>query len=202
MALIRVVLAEDQAMVRGALSALLKLEGDIDIVAEVGDGASALAAVAEHAPDILLTDIEMPLLSGLDVAMRLRAEQSPVRVVILTTFARSGYLKRALKAGVRGYLLKESPASKLADSLRLVASGARAVDPELALEAAYDDDPLSDRERQVLKLAGEGMAANEIAERLHLSHGTVRNYLSEAISKLNVSNRIEAYRHARNKGWL
>lgn len=189
-------------MVRGALSALLRLEGDIEVLAEVGDGEAALAAVALHQPDLLLTDIEMPLLSGLDLAVKLRTEKSPTRVVILTTFARSGYLKRALQAGVRGYLLKEAPASKLAESIRLVAAGGRAVDPELALEAAFEDDPLSERERQVLKLAGEGMAANDIAERLHLSHGTVRNYLSEAISKMGVANRIEAYRHARNKGWL
>jgi two-component system, NarL family, response regulator DesR len=200
--MIRLVLAEDQAMVRGALSALLRLEGDIEVLAEVGDGEAALAAVALHQPDLLLTDIEMPLLTGLDLAVKLRAEKSPTRVVILTTFARSGYLKRALQAGVRGYLLKEAPASKLAESIRLVAAGGRAVDPELALEAAFEDDPLSERERQVLKLAGEGMAANDIAEKLHLSHGTVRNYLSEAISKMGVSNRIEAYRHARNKGWL
>jgi len=189
-------------MVRGALSALLTLEGDIEIVSEVGDGEEALAAVQALQPTILLTDIEMPNMTGLALASKVRELGLATRVVILTTFARSGYLKRALQAGVRGYLLKEAPASKLAQAIRLVAAGGRAVDPELALEAAYDDDPLTDRERQVLKLAGEGMAANDIALKLHLSHGTVRNYLSEAISKLGVNNRIEAHRHARNKGWL
>jgi two-component system, NarL family, response regulator DesR len=200
--MISLVLAEDQAMVRGALSALLKLEGDFEVRAEVGDGVAALAAVERERPDLLLTDIEMPNLGGLELAAKVAERELQTRVVILTTFARAGYLKRALKAGVRGYLLKESPAAKLAEALRIVAQGGRSVDPELALEAAFDDDPLSERERQVLKLAGEGMLANDIALKLHLSHGTVRNYLSEAIAKLGVGNRIEAARLARQKGWL
>lgn len=200
--MIRIVLAEDQAMVRGAIAALLRLEGDIEVVGECGDGRSALAAVVDHQPDVLVTDIEMPQLSGLDLALQIRDKELSTRLLILTTFARPGYLRRALDAGVRGYLLKDAPAHKLADAIRSVHRGGRAIDPELALEAWNEDDPLTDRERLVLRLAGEGMNANEIAGELKLSHGTVRNYLSEAIGKLGVSNRIEAYRLARQKGWL
>ncbi|MFO1494984.1 MAG: response regulator transcription factor [Lysobacterales bacterium] len=200
--MIRIVLAEDQAMVRGAIAALLRLEGDIEVVGECGDGRSALAAVVDQQPDVLVTDIEMPQLSGLDLAQQIRDKELPTRLLILTTFARPGYLRRALDAGVRGYLLKDAPAHKLADAIRSVHRGGRAIDPELALEAWNEDDPLTDRERLVLRLAGEGMNANEIAGELKLSHGTVRNYLSEAIGKLGVSNRIEAYRLARQKGWL
>ncbi len=200
--MIRIVLAEDQALVRGAIAALLKLEGDIEVVGEAGDGREALNLIVDHAPDVLVADIEMPHLTGLDLAQQLRDKEIPTRVVILTTFARPGYLRRALDAGVRGYLLKDSPASKLADAIRSVHRGGRAIDPELALEAWSEDDPLTDRERLVLRLAGEGMNANEIATDLKLSHGTVRNYLSEAIGKLGVGNRIEAYRLARQKGWL
>lgn len=200
--MIRIVLAEDQALVRGAIAALLQLEDDLTIVAECGDGRSALAAVVDHAPDVLVTDIEMPQLTGLELALQLRDKGLDTRVVILTTFARPGYLRRALDAGVRGYLLKDAPASRLADAIRNVHRGARAIDPELAIEAWSEQDPLTDRERLVLRLAGEGMNANEIASELKLSHGTVRNYLSEAIGKLGVSNRIEAYRLARQKGWL
>lgn len=200
--MIRIVLAEDQALVRGAIAALLKLEGDIEVVGEAGDGRQALSLIVDHAPDVLVADIEMPHLTGLDLAQQLRDKEIPTRVVILTTFARPGYLRRALDAGVRGYLLKDSPAAKLADAIRSVHRGGRAIDPELALEAWSEDDPLTDRERLVLRLAGEGMNANEIAADLKLSHGTVRNYLSEAIGKLGVGNRIEAYRLARQKGWL
>lgn len=200
--MIRIVLAEDQAMVRGAIAALLRLEGDIEVVGECGDGRSALDAVVDLQPDVLVTDIEMPQLTGLDLALQIRDKELPTRLVILTTFARPGYLRRALDAGVRGYLLKDAPAHKLADAIRSVHRGGRAIDPELALEAWNEDDPLTDRERLVLRLAGEGMNANEIATELKLSHGTVRNYLSEAIGKLGVSNRIEAYRLARQKGWL
>ena len=200
--MIRIVLAEDQALVRGAIAALLKLEGDIDVVGEAGDGRQALGLVVDHAPDVLVADIEMPHLTGLDLAQQMRDKALPTRVVILTTFARPGYLRRALDAGVRGYLLKDSPAAKLADAIRSVHRGGRAIDPELALEAWSENDPLTDRERTVLRLAGQGLNANEIAVELKLSHGTVRNYLSEAIGKLGVSNRIEAYRLARQKGCL
>lgn len=200
--MIRVLLAEDQAMVRGALAALLKLEGDIEVVGSVADGETAWREAQRLAPDIVVTDIEMPFLTGLELAQRIRDAGLACKVVILTTFARAGYLRRALDAGASGYLLKDAPAHQLADALRKVHRGGRAVDPELAVEAWSEADPLSDRERQVLRLAGEGQSAAEIAEALKLSQGTVRNYLSEAIGKLGVGNRIEAYRLARQKGWL
>lgn len=200
--MIRIVLAEDQAMVRGALAALLGLEPDVAVVAEAGDGLQAWKLIAEHSPDVLLTDIEMPGLTGLDLAVRLQEAQSPTRVVILTTFGRAGYLRRALDAGVRGYLLKDAPSEQLASALRQVMRGVRVIDPQLAVAAWGEEDPLSERERAVLRLAGEGATSAQIAERLHLSQGTVRNYLSEAIGKLGAANRIEAFRTARQKGWL
>ncbi|KFN44341.1 hypothetical protein N790_10580 [Arenimonas malthae CC-JY-1] len=200
--MIRIVLAEDQAMVRGALAALLGLEGDLAVVAEAGDGEAAWAAVQEHQPDLLVTDIEMPHLTGLDLALRAHDAGLATRVVIITTFARAGYLRRALDAGVRGYLLKDAPSARLAAALRQVHAGGRVIDPQLAVAAWGEQDPLTERERQVLRLAGEGVKTADIAERLHLSHGTVRNYLSEAIGKLGAENRIEAWRTARAKGWL
>jgi two-component system, NarL family, response regulator DesR len=200
--MIRIVLAEDQAMVRGALAALLGLEPDLQVVAACADGAAALEAVRKHAPDLLVTDIEMPELTGLELAERVRSAELPTKVVIVTTFARAGYLRRALDAGVRGYLLKDAPAEKLADALRQVHRGGRAIDPQLAVAAWGENDPLTDRERQVLRLAGEGQKSSDIADTLGLSAGTVRNYLSEAIGKLGADNRIEAYRTARQKGWL
>jgi two-component system response regulator DesR len=200
--MIRVVIAEDQAMVLGALSALLEIESDIEVVARARSGDEALDLVRTRRPDVLLTDIEMPLKTGLEVAQFVRDEHLPTRVVILTTFARGGYLRRALEAGASGYLLKDSPAEQLANAIRRVHAGGRAVDPELAAEAWSEPDPLTDRERQVLRLAGEGQATGDIAESLHLSEGTVRNYLSEAISKLGAQNRVEAARIAREKGWL
>ena len=189
-------------MVRGALSALLGLEADIEVVGMAADGESAWVELQRLKPDVLVSDIEMPGLTGLELAQRIRDHQLPVKIVIVTTFARGGYLRRALDAGVSGYLLKDAPAEKLAEALRQVHRGGRAIAPELALEAWSEADPLNERERQVLRLSGEGMGASEIAERLHLSHGTVRNYLSEAIGKLGVGNRIEAHRLARQKGWL
>lgn len=200
--MIRLVLAEDQAMVRGALAALLGLEHDLQVVAQAGDGDAAWEAVERHRPDLLVTDIEMPGQTGLDLALKLQAAGLPTRVVILTTFARAGYLRRALDAGVRGYLLKDAPAAQLAAALRQVHAGGRAIDPQLAVAAWGEDDPLTERERQVLRLAGEGVKTADIAERLQLSQGTVRNYLSEAIGKLGAENRIEAWRSARAKGWL
>jgi two-component system response regulator DesR len=199
---IRVLLAEDQALVRGALSALLKLEPDIDVVGAAADGEEAWRGVQHFRPDVLVTDIEMPGLTGLELAQRVQRHELPCKVVIVTTFARPGFLRRALEAGVGGYLLKDAPAEQLAEALRKVHRGGRAIDPQLAVEAWSDADPLNDRERQVLRFAGEGMSAGDIAERLNLSQGTVRNYLSEAIGKLGVGNRIEAYRLARQKGWL
>jgi len=201
--MIRVVIAENQALVLGALAALLSLESDFEIVAQVGDGAAALHAVRKHAPDILLSDIEMPLLSGLDVAEAIAKEQRATKVFIVTTFGRAGYLRRAMDAGVRGYLLKDAPADVLAAAIRKVAAGGRAISPELA-EAAWDApaNPLSDRERDVLRLADEGRSNKDIARALDLSPGTVRNYLSEASAKLGAASRIEAGRMARDKGWL
>jgi two-component system, NarL family, response regulator DesR len=200
--MIRVLLAEDQAMVRGALAALLGLERDIDVVAVAADGEEAWRLVQAQSVDVLVTDIEMPRLGGLELAGKVRAAGLRCRIVMLTTFARPGYLRRALDAGASGYLLKDSPAEKLAEALRRVHAGGRAIDPELAAEAWGEADPLTDRERQVLRMAGEGMSAPDIAEALTLSTGTVRNYLSEAIGKLGTSNRIEAYHLARQKGWL
>ena len=200
--MIRLVLAEDQGMVRGALAALLGLEPDLQVVAEAGDGDAAWKEVQAHQPDLLVTDIEMPGLTGLDLALKVQAAPLPPRVVILTTFARAGYLRRALEAGVRGYLLKDAPSAQLARALREVHAGGRAIDPQLAVATWGEDDPLTERERQVLRLAGEGVKTADIADRLHLSQGTVRNYLSEAIGKLGAENRIEAYRSARAKGWL
>ena len=200
--MIRILLAEDQAMVRGALSALLNLEADLDVVGTAADGEAAWRELQRLTPDLLVTDIEMPGLTGLELAQRVQRHGLAVKVVIVTTFARSGFLRRALDAGVSGYLLKDAPAEKLAEALRQVMNGGRAIDPQLALEAWSEADPLNDRERRVLRLAGDGRSANEIAEQLGLSHGTVRNYLSECIGKLGVANRIEAYRIARQKGWL
>ncbi len=199
---LRIVLAEDQALVRGALAALLGLEPDLAVIAEAGDGRAALALVESLQPDILLTDIEMPLMTGLELAQQVKTLRLPTRVVIVTTFGRAGYLRRAMAAGVGGYLLKDAPSEQLASAIRRVASGGRAIDPELAMAGWDGDDPLTDRERQVLRWAGEGKSSAEIAGLIHLSEGTVRNYLSEAIGKLGAANRVEAARLARDKGWL
>ncbi|KAF1686726.1 DNA-binding response regulator [Pseudoxanthomonas broegbernensis] len=200
--MIRVLLAEDQAMVRGALAALLGMEPDIEVAGAAADGESAWRELQRLRPDVLVADIEMPGLTGLELAQRIQRHALPVKVVIVTTFARAGFLRRALDAGVVGYLLKDAPAERLAEALRKVRHGGRAIDPELAVEAWSEADPLNERERQVLRLAGEGRSSGEIAAHLGLSQGTVRNYLSEAIGKLGVGNRIEAYRLARQKGWL
>ena len=200
--MIRVLIAEDQSMVLGALAALLELESDIAVVGRARDGREALAMALRESPDVVLTDIEMPHLTGLELAAELKRRGSPARIVILTTFARGGYLRRALEAGASGYLLKDSPSERLAEAVRRVHQGLRAVDPELALAAWDEPDPLTERERQVLRLAAEGQSSGKIAAELHLSEGTVRNYLSEAISKLGAENRVEAARLARQKGWL
>ena len=200
--MIRGVVAEDQAMVLGALAALLEIESDIEVVGRARDGREALDLVVAQRPDVLLTDIEMPELTGLEVAAEVAGRKLPTRVVILTTFARGGYLRRALDAGASGYLLKDSPSEELANAVRRVHRGGRAVDPELAREAWTERDPLTDRERRVLRLAADGMATAAIAATLGLSEGTVRNYLSDAISKLGAANRVEAARTARDRGWL
>lgn len=199
---IRVVIAEDQTMVLGALVALLEMESDIEVVAQARNGKLALSAVEREKPDVLITDIEMPELTGLEVAGEIKRSNQRTRVIILTTFARPGYLRRALEAGASAYLLKDMPADKLADAVRRVHRGLRVIDPELASEAWTEADPLTDRERQVLRMAADGMATVDIAARIGLSDGTVRNYLSEAISKLGAANRVEAARIAREKGWL
>jgi two-component system response regulator DesR len=199
---IRVVIAEDQQMVLGALAALLEIENDLEVVGRAQDGEDALAMIRDKRPDVLLTDIEMPRMTGLELAAAIKREALPTRVIILTTFARGGYLRRALEAGASGYLLKDSPAEHLANAVRRVKAGGRVVDPELAAEAWSEPDPLTDRERQVLRMAGDGQTSADIASTLRLSEGTVRNYLSEAISKLGAGNRVEAARIAREKGWL
>ena len=200
--MIRVLVAEDQAMIAGALAALLTIERDIEVVGVAHDGREALDLARDLKPDVLLADIEMPQMTGLELAAAVRDERLAGRVAILTTFARPGYLRRALEAGASAYLLKDAPASRLADAIRRVHAGNRVIDPELAAEAWDGTDPLTDRERQVLRLAGEGHSGPEIAASLQLSEGTVRNYLSEAISKVGGRNRVDAARIARQKGWL
>ncbi len=202
-AAIRVVIAEDQAMVLGALAALLEMEQDIVVMACAANGREALNAVIKLTPDVLVTDIEMPVMTGLELAAELRTNHPATKTVILTTFARPGYLRRALDAGARAYLLKDRPAAELAEAVRKVHRGLRVVDPALATEAwSAELDPLTERERQILQRAGDGRSSTEIAGELHLSEGTVRNYLSEAIAKLGASNRVDAARIARTKGWL
>ena len=201
--MIRIVVAEDQALVLGALATLLDLEPDLTVIGRAPDGEAALAMVGDLKPDVLVSDIEMPGLTGLELAARLMVEGAATAVVIVTTFGRAGYLRRALVAGVRGYLLKDSPPDQLAEAVRRVAVGGRWVAPELAERAwEAEADPLTDRERAVLRLAAEGRSNKEIARSLELSPGTVRNYLSEACGKLDAANRLEAGRIARDKGWL
>ena len=199
---ITVVIAEDQSMVLGALAALLEIESDVRVVGQARNGKEALQLVLQLQPDILLTDIEMPDMTGLEVAAELKQRGASTRIIILTTFSRPGYLRRAMEAGAAGYLLKDAPSATLASALRRVGAGHRVIDPELATEAWTEEDPLSDRERQVLRLSADGSSSGEIAGTLRLSDGTVRNYLSEAISKLGAANRIDAARIARMKGWL
>ena len=198
---LRIVLAEDQQMVLGAFASLLALEPGVEVVAVAGDGEEALTAVAEHHPDVLLTDIEMPKVSGLEVAEELRRRGDATRVLVVTTFARSGYLRRALDAGVAGYVLKDAPVDRLVATLRRVADGERVIDAELAV-ATWAQDPLTDRELAVLREAAGGAPNAEIAAGLHLAEGTVRNYLSTAMAKLGARNRTEATALARERGWL
>jgi two-component system, NarL family, response regulator DesR len=201
--MIRVLLAEDQGTVRGALSALLRLEGDLEVVAEVDRGDAVVPTALEKQPDVALLDIEMPGEDGLSAAKALHELLPSCRVVILTTFGRSGYLRRAMESGAVGFLLKEAPASQLAVAIRRVMDGDRVVDPELALAAlAEGNDPLTNREREVLSIARSGASLADIAVQLTLSEGTVRNHLSTAIQKLGVHNRVEAAHLAEQKGWL
>lgn len=200
---IRLLLAEDQSMVREALAALLGLEPDLEVVAQAARGDEVLAAARAQAVDVALLDIEMPGMSGLDAAAVLRDEFPGMKVVILTTFGRPGYLRRAMEAGADAFLVKDAPAARLADAVRRVLRGERVIDPVLAAAALADGaSPLTEREREVLGAAGDGSTNAEIAEVLHLSQGTVRNYLSTAIQKTGARNRAEAVRAARDKGWL
>ena len=197
----KVLLAEDQTMVRTALASLLRLEADYD-VDEAVDGAAAQQQLQQENYDILLTDIEMPHLSGIELVQWVQKHQPQLKTVIITTFNRAGYIKRAVDAGVSGFLLKDAPIDKLIGSLQKVCAGERVISNELLLQALGQDDPLTEKERKALRLAGQGMSTQAIAEALFIAEGTARNYLSEAISKLHASNRVEAARIAHQKGWL
>ncbi|MGI8697420.1 MAG: response regulator [Mycobacteriales bacterium] len=201
--MIRVLLAEDQAMVRGAIAALLELEDDLQVVAEVGDGDDAVRAAIEHRPDVALLDIEMPGLDGLDAAARLHCELPDCVVLILTTFGRPGFLRRAMQAGAAGFLVKDGPAADLAAAIRRALAGERVIDAGLAATALTEGpNPLSTREREVLAASADGSTVADIAGEVFLSEGTVRNYLSAAIQKVGARNRVEAVHNARERGWL
>ncbi|GGP90490.1 DNA-binding response regulator [Streptomyces pseudogriseolus] len=201
--MIRVLLAEDQAMVREALAALLGLEADIDVVAQVARGDEVLAAARAHDVDVALLDIEMPGATGIEAAARLHRELPHLKLVVLTTFGRPGHLRGAMESGADAFLVKDAPAAQLADAIRRALAGERVIDPALAAAAlAEGANPLTDREREVLRAAADGSTNADLATTLHLSPGTVRNYLSTAIQKLAARNRTEAVRIARDKGWL
>lgn len=198
--MIRIVIAEDQRMLLGALGSLLDLEDDMEVVGKARNGEEALSLVRQHHPDICMMDIEMPVKSGLDAAEKLK--EDPCKIIILTTFVRTGYFERARKAGVSGYLLKDSPSEDLANSIRTIMNGNRIYAPEL-VDMAYDhDNPLTEREEQVIKLIADGKSTKEIASQLYLTNGTVRNYVSLILDKLEVTNRIEAISKVKEKGWL
>jgi two-component system, NarL family, response regulator DesR len=200
---IRVLIAEDQAMIREALAALLSFEDDIEVVAQVGRGDEVTAAALESKPDVALLDIEMPGMDGLTAAAALQAARPGTRIVILTTFGRPGYLRRAMESGVSGFIVKDSPADKLARTIREIRDGKKVIDPELAAAAlAEGASPLTPRERDVLAASHNGATIAEIAAALYLSEGTVRNYLSSCIQKTGARNRTEALRVAEERGWL
>ncbi|MEU7837176.1 response regulator transcription factor [Nonomuraea sp. NPDC049129] len=201
--MIRVILAEDQAMVRGALASLLGLEPDIEVVGEAADGEAAVAVAVQKLPDIALLDIEMPVMDGLSASAKITSQVPGCRVMILTTFGRPGYLRTAMEAGAVAFLVKDSPARELAAAIRRVHAGERVIDPGLAAAAlSAGPNPLSARERDVLAAAVDGSTIGDIARHLHLSEGTVRNYLSSAIQKTHARNRIEAVQRAKSQGWL
>jgi two-component system response regulator DesR len=201
--MIRLLLADDQALVRGAMAALLDMEPDLTVVAEVGRGDEVLAAVREHAVDVALLDVEMPGLDGVAAARRLHAAVPGCRVLMVTTFGRAGYLRQAMAAGASGFIVKDTPARQLADAVRRVHAGLRVVDPALAAQSlAHGDSPLTDREADVLRTARDGGTVADIARELHLSEGTVRNHLSAAIGKTGARTRAEAVRLAVDNGWL
>ena len=200
---IRVVIADDQAMLRGALAALLDLEDDLAVVGVAGDGEAALELVRQTAPDVCLMDIQMPGMDGIAATQAIRAANAATRVLIVTTFARPGYLRAALDAGASGFVVKDAPAEHLADAVRRVHSGLRVLDPALAEASLFEGaNPLSERERQVLRLAADGRSAAAIASEVFLSAGTVRNNLSAAIGKVGAANRAQAVRMAQDKGWI
>lgn len=198
----KIVIAEDQGMLRGAISRLLGMELDIEIVGEADNGEHALQLIRKLSPDIAVLDIEMPLLSGLDVAEKLRAEDSSCKVAIVTTFAKSGYYQRAVNAGVMGYLLKDAPVSELAESLRKIHNGRRVFSPHLTFSIKEDLNPLTDRESELLSYLKDGYSVSEISKLLYLSPGTIRNYISEILQKLEAKNRIDAVAIAQSKGWI
>ncbi|APH01135.1 two-component system response regulator [Janibacter indicus] len=201
--MIRVLLADDQALVRGAMAALLGLEGDLEIVAEVGAGDEVVPAALRTRPDVAVLDIEMPGLDGISAAAELTTRLPSTRVLVVTTFGRPGYLRRALEAGASGFVVKDTPSDELAEAVRTVARGGRVIDPMLATEVVVGGpNPLTEREREVLAVALDGRSAADIAARVHLSPGTVRNHLSSAIGKTGTSNRVEAARRAQDLGWL
>ena len=201
--MIRLLIADDQALVRGALSALLGLEPDIEVVAEVGRGDEVVSAAVRTAPDVALLDIEMPGMDGIAAASALRSAVPACRALIVTTFGRPGYLTRAMRAGAAGFVVKDTPAAQLADAVRRVAQGLRVVDPALAADSlAQGDSPLTARETDVLAVARSGGSIADIAQMLHLSEGTVRNHLSSAIGKTGARNRADAVRVADENGWL
>lgn len=197
----KILLAEDQSMVRGALAALLAMETGFDIT-QAEDGDRAWLLMKQHTYDILLTDIEMPGRSGLELAQWVLQQKLPTKTIIITTFGRSGYIRRAIDMGVSGFLLKDAPSAQLIEAIHKVMDGKRVIDGELAMMALGESDPLNDKERRALRLAAEGKTTAEIATVLCLSEGTVRNYLSEAIAKLHAVNRVDAARIARQKGWI
>lgn len=202
--MIRILIAEDQGMVLGALAALLNLEDDLEVVFTAANGQIAFQHLQQHHADIdiVITDIEMPEMTGIELAQNIQTLGIHTRTVILTTFARAGFLKRAMNAGVRGYLVKDAPSSELAAAVRKVAAGGKAIAAELLTESWAEDDPLSNKERRALQLVKEGFSTEDIAKKLHLSTGTVRNYLSFAVSKLHARNSVDAARIAHQKGWL
>lgn len=204
--MIKVYLVEDQALVRDAIAALLSLDFNIEVIGQASNGQDALTAInmldSNSLPDIILTDIEMPSMNGIELSEQIASKYPTIKIVIMTTFSRAGYIRRSLNAGVKGFILKEAPSDELISALKKVMHGQKVIDPELAINALDDVDPLTDKERKALQLAGEGLKTADIAAKLYLSEGTVRNYLSDAIAKLNACNRVDAARIAKQKGWL
>ena len=204
--MIKVYLVEDQALVRDAVAALLSLDFNIEVIGQACNGRDALNEISALSkdlhPDIILTDIEMPSMNGIELSEQIAAKYPAINMVIMTTFSRAGYIRRSLNAGVKGFILKEAPSEQLINALKKVMQGHKVIDPELAINALDDADPLTDKERKALKLASDGLKTSEIAKQLYISEGTTRNYLSDAIAKLNATNRIDAAHIARQKGWL